>query len=123
MSTGIHTEEGGHPTPKKYVIIAAILAVITAVEVAVVYFNLATAFLITILIIMSAVKFTLLIRDPLLIHSTPVCQPSTEGGLSNSCPIYPSCRDRFPMPGPGNSDPPTKRRVPIKTSTGLLTLA
>lgn len=59
MSTGIHTEEGGHPTPKKYVIIAAILAVITAVEVAVVYFNLATAFLITILIIMSAVKFTM----------------------------------------------------------------
>ena len=59
MSTGIHTEEGGHPTPKKYVIIAAILAVITAVEVAVVYFNLATALLITILIIMSAVKFTM----------------------------------------------------------------
>ena len=59
MSTGIHTEEGGLPTPKKYVIIAAILAVITAVEVAVVYFNLATAFLITILIIMSAVKFTM----------------------------------------------------------------
>ena len=59
MSTGIHTEEGGHPTPKKYVVIAAILAVITAVEVAVVYFNLATAFLITILIIMSAVKFTM----------------------------------------------------------------
>ena len=59
MSTGIHTEEGGHPTPKKYVIIAAILAVITAIEVAVVYFNLATAFLITILIIMSAVKFSM----------------------------------------------------------------
>ena len=59
MSTGIHTEEGGHPTPKKYVVIAAILAVITAVEVAVVYFNLATALLITILIIMSAVKFTM----------------------------------------------------------------
>ena len=59
MSTGIHTEEGGHPTPKKYVVIAAILAVITAVEVAVVYFNIATALLITILIIMSAVKFTM----------------------------------------------------------------
>lgn len=59
MSTGAHTEEGGHPTPQKYVIIAAILAVITAVEVAVVYFNLATAFLITILIIMSAVKFSM----------------------------------------------------------------
>ena len=59
MSTGAHTEEGGHPTPKKYVVIAAILAVITAVEVAVVYLGLATAFLIAILIIMSTVKFSM----------------------------------------------------------------
>ncbi len=27
------------------------------------------------------------IKEPLLIHSFPVCQPSTEGGLSRSWPI------------------------------------
>lgn len=59
MSARTHTDEGGHPTPQKYVVIAAILAAITMVEVAVVYFRLPTAFLITILIIMSAVKFAM----------------------------------------------------------------
>jgi cytochrome c oxidase subunit 4 len=59
MGAQIHTNKEGHPTPQKYVIIAAILAVITMAEVAIVYFNLATAFLITILIIMSTVKFSM----------------------------------------------------------------
>ena len=59
MSTSVHTREAGHPTPAKYVAIAVILAVITIVEVAIVYFDIATFVLISALIVLSAVKFTL----------------------------------------------------------------
>ena len=59
MSTSVHTRETGHPTPAKYVAIAVILAVITIVEVAIVYFDIATFVLISALIVLSAVKFTL----------------------------------------------------------------
>ena len=59
MSTSVQTREAGHPTPAKYVAIAVILAVITIVEVAIVYFDIATFVLISALIVLSAVKFTL----------------------------------------------------------------
>ena len=35
----------------------------------------------------SATKLMRAINEPLLIHSLPVCQPSTDGGLSRSWPI------------------------------------
>src|SRR5262249_62225872 len=35
----------------------------------------------------SATKLMRAINEPLLIHSWPVCQPSTDGGLSRSWPI------------------------------------
>ena len=59
MSTSAHTREAGHPTPAKYVAIAVILFVVTVVEVAIVYLDIATAFLISALIVLSAAKFTL----------------------------------------------------------------
>jgi cytochrome c oxidase subunit 4 len=52
--------EHGHPTAQKYVAIGVILAVITAVEVAVYYLNLGPL-LPPILLILSAVKFSLVV--------------------------------------------------------------
>src|SRR5208282_3829554 len=37
--------------------------------------------------IFSAIKLMRAINEPLLIHSLPVCQPSTDGGLRRSWPI------------------------------------
>lgn len=53
--------EGGHPGPAEYAMIGAILAVITAVEVAVFYLDLAQATLAVILVVLSAIKFTLVV--------------------------------------------------------------
>jgi cytochrome c oxidase subunit 4 len=46
-----------HPSPKKYVFIAAILAFVTAVEVAIYYFDLAESVLVGGLIFFAVIKF------------------------------------------------------------------
>ena len=48
-----------HPKPKDYWLIAVVLAVITAVEVAIAYTNIPRVVLITALIVLSAGKFVL----------------------------------------------------------------
>ena len=52
---------GRHPTPKEYIRIAIVLAVITALEVAVYYMEGAQDYLIPILFFFSFVKFTLVV--------------------------------------------------------------
>lgn len=59
MSTEHRPQERAHPTPARYVAIASILAVITIVEVAVIYQDLFNGLVIAILIILSATKFAL----------------------------------------------------------------
>lgn len=59
MSDAPHAVEEGHPTPKKYAQIGAILAVITAVEVAVFYVDALRPILIPVFLILSAVKFVM----------------------------------------------------------------
>jgi cytochrome c oxidase subunit 4 len=53
--------EHAHPGSKEYVLIAMILAVITAVEVAVYYIPALQPFIFPILIVLSAVKFFLVV--------------------------------------------------------------
>ena len=48
---------GGHPTPRTYVKVAIILCIITIIEVAVVIIEIPTFFLISSLLVLSAVKF------------------------------------------------------------------
>mgnify|MGYP002779058046 FL=1 len=60
MSTQTHDEEHSHPGWKTYTIIAAILAIITALEVATYYVDLGAA-LVPILMVMSAVKFVIVV--------------------------------------------------------------
>jgi len=52
---------GRHPSPKEYIRIAVILAVITAAEVAVYYLEGVQEFLVPILLLFSALKFTLVV--------------------------------------------------------------
>ena len=59
METSVRVRESGHPTPAKYTAIALILSVITIAEVAIAYAGLAFAFLLAILLILSATKFAL----------------------------------------------------------------
>ncbi|MCA1834645.1 MAG: cytochrome C oxidase subunit IV family protein [Actinomycetota bacterium] len=54
-----HPTEHTHPGPAQYVRIAVILAVVTAIEVAIYYFNLSHALLITLLLTFSLIKFVL----------------------------------------------------------------
>ena len=56
-----HHGEHEHPGERTYIKIAAILAAITIVEVAIYYFNLPDWFLITALLVLSAVKFTVVV--------------------------------------------------------------
>lgn len=61
MQSESHVQEHGHPQPREYVKIAVILAVITAIEVMVVYLESFAAILIPVLLIMSALKFSLVV--------------------------------------------------------------
>jgi cytochrome c oxidase subunit 4 len=57
-----HSDQGhAHPSQAQYVRIAAILAVITAVEVIVYYIEEASAFLVPTLLVLSAVKFVMVV--------------------------------------------------------------
>ena len=58
---GAHPEGHGHPGAKEYLGIAVVLTVITAIEVAVFYVPAMKAFLIPILLTLSAVKFALVV--------------------------------------------------------------
>jgi caa(3)-type oxidase subunit IV len=51
--------EHAHPSPIVYVKVAVILAVVTAIEVAIYYFNLSPGALTTLLLVLSLVKFAL----------------------------------------------------------------
>ena len=59
MATEHHNTE--HPSSMKYVVIALILSVVTAIEVAVVYVEALSAVLIPILLILSIGKFVVLL--------------------------------------------------------------
>jgi cytochrome c oxidase subunit 4 len=54
-------QESGHPGPAEYATIGAILAVITAIEVAVFYLGLAQVPLVLVLVVLSALKFALVV--------------------------------------------------------------
>ncbi len=60
-STGPHTGEHAHPGPLRYVQIAVILSVITAVEVAVYYVPAMAGALVPTLLVLSALKFSLVV--------------------------------------------------------------
>ncbi len=59
MNHTVPTTERAHPTPAKYTVIALILAVVTLVEVAIVYAKFLQPVLIPILLVLSAAKFTI----------------------------------------------------------------
>ena len=56
---GGHTEEHAHPGSGEYIRVALILGVITAIEVAIYYFDLNKFTLVTALFLLSAAKFAL----------------------------------------------------------------
>ena len=59
MNHTVPTRERAHPTPARYTAIALILAVITVVEVAIVYMEFFRPVLIPILLVLSAIKFAM----------------------------------------------------------------
>ncbi len=56
-----HSPEHAHPSTRTYVLVAGILAVITAVEVAVFYLEALDPVLVPILLTLSAAKFTMVV--------------------------------------------------------------
>jgi cytochrome c oxidase subunit 4 len=56
-----HDEEQQHehPSPRKYVFIAVILAIVTAIEVAIYYFDLAEGLLVAFLLFFGVIKFVM----------------------------------------------------------------
>jgi cytochrome c oxidase subunit 4 len=59
--TDVDTHEQSHPGPKEYVKIAAILAVITAIEVAIFYIDFLAPVLVPALLVLSAIKFSMVV--------------------------------------------------------------
>ena len=57
----MNTQAHAHPTPRDYWLIALILGVITATEVAVTYWSALDSFIAPILLIMSAAKFAIVV--------------------------------------------------------------
>ena len=55
----VHEET--HPGPRKYVVIAAILMVVTALEVGLFYLDFSPAFLAALILLSSAVKFAIVV--------------------------------------------------------------
>ena len=61
-TTGAHVDAShAHPGPRQYVMIAVILAIITAIEVGLYYVDLAKGLLITLLILLAGIKFTMVL--------------------------------------------------------------
>lgn len=56
-----HDELAHHPSPRKYVFIGLVLAIITAIEVAIFYIDLSDVILVTTLIVLSVGKFGLVV--------------------------------------------------------------
>jgi cytochrome c oxidase subunit 4 len=58
-----HTEDelASHPSPRKYVFIGVVLFIVTAIEVAIFYIDVASAVLVTSLLILSVIKFALVV--------------------------------------------------------------
>ena len=56
-----HAAQQAHPQPRTYITIALILAVITAIEVAVYYVPALLAFIVPILVVLSVAKFVLVV--------------------------------------------------------------
>lgn len=54
-----HAPEHSHPSPVKYVGIAILLAVITALEVALYYINMPEALMVSFLMVLAVMKFTM----------------------------------------------------------------
>ena len=58
----VHTEEyelSHHPQPRQYVFIGVVLAIVTAMEVAIYYFDMAAGLLVAMLLIFALIKFVL----------------------------------------------------------------
>ena len=56
-----HTRQGAHPTPARYIAIALILAVITIVEVVIVYLEFLRPVLLPLLAVLSITKFAMVL--------------------------------------------------------------
>ena len=67
----------------------------------------------------STAKLTRSFKAPLSIHSIPVCQPSTVGGLNSCCPMFIEPLS-LPKSGSGNRWVHTSLMIPDISSTGLL---
>ena len=76
----------------------------------------------SVLTIWSATKFILCRRVPVSIHSGPVCQPSTLGGLRRVCPWKDTSSPSSENPGLKSLKLPRNFIVLVTISTGLLTL-
>ena len=61
MTAPDHHQTSAHPTPMKYAAIAAVLFVVTAIEVAIVYMEFLGSLIIPVLVILSAGKFTVVV--------------------------------------------------------------
>lgn len=59
MSQAEHLEEHGHPTPRKYVGVAIVLAILTAIEVTISYVDSLRSILVYVLLVLALVKFQL----------------------------------------------------------------
>jgi cytochrome c oxidase subunit 4 len=59
MSEAQHIEEHGHPTPRKYVAVAVILAILTAIEVTISYVDSLRSVLVWMLLGLAVAKFQL----------------------------------------------------------------
>jgi cytochrome c oxidase subunit 4 len=59
MSQAEHLEEHGHPTPRKYVGVAIVLGILTAIEVAISYIDSLRSILVWVLLVLALVKFEL----------------------------------------------------------------
>ncbi|MEA2462182.1 MAG: cytochrome c oxidase subunit [Actinomycetota bacterium] len=59
MSQAEHLQEHGHPTPRKYVGVAIVLAILTAIEVTISYIDSLRSILVYVLLVLALVKFEL----------------------------------------------------------------
>jgi cytochrome c oxidase subunit 4 len=56
-----HPQEHAHPGPRQYVMVGVILAIVTAAEVATFYLHVPLLILIPVLLVLAAIKFSLVV--------------------------------------------------------------
>ena len=113
-----HVEEHNHPGPRQYVIIGAILAIITLIEFGVFYLELDPAFMTWVILLLSTSKFLLVVGYFMHLKFDDVRFSGSSSPPSSSWSASPSSSWRSSSTSPDSAPAPMNTNRPPRNTGG-----